>query len=94
VYSQVVSTRDLIFKNRFCNTLDGASDQDVAIFAEELEQLFPRRPEVVDPLRVAKKLSRNDHRLLALRRAVQCVINNLLIRNMSSEEKLSFRVTQ
>ena len=87
----VAGMRDLIFKNRFCNTLEGASDQDVAIFADELEQLFPRRPEVIDPLHVAKNLPRQDHRMLALRRAVECVINNLLIRNLPREERPVFR---
>lgn len=86
-----MSTRELIFKNRFCNTLEGASDQDVAVFAEELEHLFPRRPEVLDPLHVAKNLPRHEHRLYALRRAVECVINNLLIRNLPREERPVFR---
>jgi len=83
--------RELIFKNRFCNSLDGASDQDVQVFAEQLEELFPRRPEVIDPLRVAKNLPRQDHRLLALRRAVECVINNLLIRSLPDNERPMFR---
>jgi len=86
--------RELIFKNRFCNSLDGATDQDVVVFAEELEQLFPRRPEVVDPLRVAKSLPRHEHRLYALRRAVECVINNLLIRNLPRNERPVFRTRQ
>ena len=85
--------RELIFKNRFCNSLDGATDQDVVVFAEELEQLFPRRPEVLDPLHVAKSLPQRDHRLLALRRAVECVINNLLIRNLADNERPVFRMT-
>ena len=85
--------RELIFKNRFCNSLDGATDQDVLIFADELEQLFPRRPEVVDPLHVAKNLPRQEHRLLALRRAVECVINNLLIRSLSANERPVFRTS-
>ena len=85
--------RELIFKNRFCNSLDGATDQDVVVFAEELEQLFPRRPEVIDPLHVAKNLPRHEHRLVALRRAVECVINNLLIRSLSDSERPVFRAT-
>ena len=83
--------RELIFKNRFCNSLDGATDQDVAEFAEQLEQLFPRRAEVVDPLHVAKSLPRHEHRFIALRRAVQCVINNLLIRSLDDNERPTFR---
>jgi hypothetical protein len=83
--------RELIFKNHFCNSLDGATDQDVAEFAEQLEQLFPRRAEVVDPLHVAKSLPRHEHRFIALRRAVQCVINNLLIRSLDSNERPTFR---
>ena len=90
----MVSMRELIFKNRFCNSLDGASDQDVLVFAEELEQLFPKRPEVIDPLHVAKNLPRQDHRLLALRRAVECVINNLLIRSLADNERPLFRHSQ
>jgi hypothetical protein len=82
--------RALVFKSRFCNTLDGASDQDVAVFAEQLEQLFPSRPEVVDPLRTAKKLPRVEHRIYAIRRAVECVINNLLIRSLPANEKPVF----
>jgi len=85
-----VSIRHLIFKSRFCNTLEGATDQDVAEFADKLEELFPYRPEVIDPLKVAKKLPRMDHRLIALRRAVECVINNLLIRNLEQGEKVEF----
>jgi hypothetical protein len=87
----MVSMRELIFKNRFCNCLDGASDQDVQVFAEELEHLFPRRPEVIDPLHVAKNLPRQEHRLVALRRAVECVINNLLIRSLADNERPVFR---
>ena len=83
--------RHLIFKSRFCNTLEGATDQDVVEFAEKLEELFPYRPEVIDPLKVAKKLPRMEHRLIALRRAVECVINNLLIRNMEQGEKVEFQ---
>jgi hypothetical protein len=86
-----VSIRHLIFKSRFCNTLEGATDQDVAEFAETLEALFPLRPEVIDPLKVAKKLPRVEHRFIALRRAVECVINNLLIRNMEQGEKVEFQ---
>jgi len=85
-----VSARHLIFKSRFCNPLDGATDQDVAEFADQLETLFPQRPEVVDPLKMAKKLPRPEHRLIALRRAVECVINNLLIRSLPREEKLEY----
>ena len=88
-----MSTRELIFKNRFCNTLEGATDQDVAVFAEELEQLFPSRPEILDPLHMAKKLPRQEHRLFALRSAVACVINNLLIRSLPQTEKLTFRTS-
>jgi hypothetical protein len=87
----IVSTRELIFKNRFCNTLEGATDQDIAVFADELEQLFPQRPEILDPLHVAKNLPRQEHRLFALRSAVACVINNLLIRSLPQTEKLTFR---
>ena len=86
-----MSIRHLIFKSRFCNTLEGATDQDVVEFADKLEELFPYRPEIIDPLHMAKKLPRVEHRLIALRRAVECVINNLLIRNMQHEEKLEFR---
>lgn len=85
-----MSIRHLIFKSRFCNTLDGATDQDVAEFADQLEELFPQRPEIVDPLKMAKKLPRPEHRLIALRRAVECVINNLLIRSLPREEKLEY----
>ena len=85
-----MSARHLIFKSRFCNTLDGATDQDVAEFADQLETLFPQRPEVVDPLKMAKKLPRPELRLIALRRAVECVINNLLIRSLPREEKLEY----
>ena len=63
----------------------------VVIVAEKLEELFPYRPEVIDPLKVAKKLPRIEHRLIALRRAVECVINNLLIRNMPQGEKAEFQ---
>jgi len=87
----MLSMRELIFKNRFCNSLDGATDQDVMVFAEELEHLFPRRPEVVDPLHCAKSLPRQEHRFIALRRAVECVINNLLIRSLPDNERPVFR---
>jgi hypothetical protein len=40
---------------------------------------------------VAKNLPRHEHRLLALRRAVQCVINNLLIRSLADNERPTFR---
>jgi hypothetical protein len=89
-----VSRRELIFKNRFCNTLDGATDQDVAVFAEQLEKLFPHRPEILDPMHVARNLPRQELRLFALRRAVECVINNLLMRNLSRDEKLEYRASQ
>ena len=89
-----MSRRELIFKNRFCNTLDGATDQDVAVFAEQLEELFPHRPEVLDPMHVARNLPRQELRLFALRRAVECVINNLLMRNLSRDEKLEYRASQ
>jgi hypothetical protein len=85
-----VSNRHLIFKSRFCNTLEGATDQDVVEFADQLEQLFPYRPEILDPLKMAKKLPRAEHRIIAMRRAVECVINNLLLRSMPREEKLEF----
>jgi hypothetical protein len=94
VQSIIVSGRELIFKNRFCNTLDGATDQDVAVFAEQLEELFPHRPEVLDPMQMARKLPRQEHRLFALRRAVECVINNLLMRSLSREEKYEHRAGQ
>ena len=64
------------------------------MFADELEQLFPYRPEVLDPLRTAKKLPRVDHRLYAIRRAVECVINNLLIRSLPAEERPVFDQVQ
>ena len=86
--------RALVFKSRFCNTLEGASDQDVAVFAEELEQLFPYRPEVTDPRRTAKKLPRLEHRIFAIRRAVECVINNLLLRSLPAEERPVFNQVQ
>ena len=82
--------RALVFKSRFCNTLDGATDQDVAVFADQLEQLFPCRPEVIDPLRTAKKLPRVEHRFFAIRRAVECVINNLLLRSLPVNERPVF----
>ena len=59
--------------------------------AETLEELFPSRPEVIDPLKVAKKLPRVEHRFIALRRAVECVINNLLIRNLEQDDKVEFQ---
>jgi len=89
-----VSRRELIFKNRFCNTLDGATDQDVAVFAQQLEELFPHRPEILDPMHVARNLPRQELRLFALRRAVECVINNLLMRSLSRDEKLEYRASQ
>jgi len=64
--------------------------RNVAEFADQLEELFPMRPEVIDPLKMAKKLPRLEHRLIALRRAVECVINNLLIRSLPREEKLEY----
>jgi hypothetical protein len=89
-----VSRRELIFKNRFCNTLDGATDQDVAVFAQQLEELFPHRREILDPMHVARNLPRQELRLYALRRAVECVINNLLICSLSRDEKLEYRASQ
>ncbi len=85
-----MSIRHLIFKSRFCNTLEGATDQDIVVFADQLEQLFPYRPEILDPLQLAKKMARPEHRIIAMRRAVECVINNLLLRSMPREEKLEF----
>ncbi len=85
-----MSNRHLIFKSRFCNTLEGATDQDIVAFADQLEQLFPYRPEILDPLNMAKKLPRAEHRIIAMRRAVECVINNLLLRSMPREERLEF----
>ena len=52
-----MSGRELIFKNRFCNTLDGATDQDVVVFAEQLEELFPHRPEILDPMHMRVRLA-------------------------------------
>src|SRR5262245_17002226 len=94
VYLTIVNMRELIFKNRFCNTLEGATDQDVVEFADQLEQLFPAWPEVIDPLHTAKKLPRVEHRFYAIRRAVECVINNLLIRSLPPQEPLTFRTGQ
>ena len=85
-----MSTRVLIFKNRFCNSLDGATDQDVAVFAEQLEELFPRRPEVIEPLHMAKRL-RQEHQCIALRKAVACVINDLLVRSLPPLERPTFQ---
>jgi hypothetical protein len=82
--------KQLVYKDSFLNSLDGAGDEEIVAFAEQLEQTFPNRPEILDPIHTAKKLPQVQQRVFVLRRAIECSLNNLLIRNLPAGEKPQF----